>query len=259
LAGELPIPEAELKALVTLKPGDVFSAKSSTNPPRKSATAWATTATPSPTSMPRRKSTRKSARQLHLPGGSGPKGLRPPFQRHRQHPTKDEVVRREMRQMEGGWYAADKINRSRVRVERLGYFKETNIETPPVPGTTDQVDVNVNVTEQPTGNILLGAGFSSSDGLILSGSVSQNNLFGSGNRLAVQINSGSVNTVYSLSFTNPYFTKDGISLGYDLYKRDVDTSSLDSVADYSTSTTGIGLRLGRTDHRNGHGQFRPGL
>ena len=118
------------------------------------------------------------------------------------------------------------------------------METPPVPGTTDQVDVNINVTEQPTGNILLGAGFSSSDGLILSGSISQNNLFGSGNRLSAQINSGSVNKVYSLSFTNPYFTPDGVSLGYDLYRRDVNTSSLDSVADYDTSTTGAGLRLG---------------
>jgi len=158
--------------------------------------------------------------------------------------TKDEVVRREMRQMEGAWYAADKINRSRVRVERLGYFKDINVETPPVPGTTDQVDVNVNVTEQPTGNILLGAGFSSSDGLILSGSISQNNLFGTGNRLSAQINSGSINKVYSLSFTNPYFTPDGVSLGYDLYRRDVNTSSLNTVADYGTSTTGAGLRLG---------------
>jgi outer membrane protein insertion porin family len=78
----------------------------------------------------------------------------------------------------------------------------------------------------------------------LSGSVSQNNLFGSGNRLAVQLNSGNVNKTYSLSFTNPYFTQDGVSVGYDLYRRDVDTSSLSSVADYGTSTTGVGMRVG---------------
>jgi outer membrane protein insertion porin family len=115
-----------------------------------------------------------------------------------------------------------------------------------VPGTTDQVDVNINVEEQSTGNLLLGAGFSSSEGLVLSGSVAQNNLFGTGNRLSLNMNSGSVNTHYGLSFTNPYFTKDGVSLGYDLYKKDVDTSSsrLSAVADYSTATLGAGLRVG---------------
>jgi outer membrane protein insertion porin family len=158
--------------------------------------------------------------------------------------TRDEVLRREIRQMEGGLYDNDKIKRSRVRLERLGYFSDVNVETPPVPGTTDQVDLNVNVTERSTGNLLLGAGFSSTDGLVLSGSVAQNNLFGTGNRLSAQFNSGSVNTVYSLSYTNPYATKDGISLGYDVYRRDVDTSDLDSVSDYKSSTMGAGVRLG---------------
>lgn len=158
--------------------------------------------------------------------------------------TRDEVIRREMRQLEGALYAADKIKRSRERVERLGYFSDVNLETPIVPEATDQVDLNLSVTERPTGNLMLGAGFSSSEGLVLSASVSQNNLFGTGNRLAAQINSGSVNTVYSLSFTNPYYTPDGVSLGYDLYRRDVDTDRLDAVSTFSTSTLGAGLRLG---------------
>lgn len=158
--------------------------------------------------------------------------------------TRDEVIRREMRQLEGGLYAADKIKRSRERVERLGYFSDINLETPIVPEATDQVDLNLSVTERPTGNLMLGAGFSSSEGLVLSASVSQNNLFGTGNRLAAQINSGSVNTVYSLSFTNPYYTPDGVSLGYDFYRRDVDTDRLDAVSTFSTSTLGAGLRLG---------------
>ena len=245
LAGDLPVPEAELKALVTLKPGDVFSREKLNESTKAIGDRLGNDgyAFANVNAAPELDKEKRSAsftflvdpgrkvyvRRVNVTGNTK---------------TKDEVVRREMRQMEGGWYAADKINRSRERVERLGFFKETTVETPPVPGTTDQVDVNVNVTEQPTGNILLGAGFSSSDGLILSGSVSQNNLFGSGNRLAVQINSGSVNKVYSLSFTNPYFTKDGISLGYDIYKKDVDTSSLNAVADYTTSTAGLGLRLG---------------
>jgi outer membrane protein insertion porin family len=158
--------------------------------------------------------------------------------------TRDEVVRREIRQMEGAYYDAEKINRSRDRLNRLGYFNEVNIETPGVAGTTDQVDVNVSVAEKSTGNIMLGAGFSSSEGLVLSGSVSQSNVFGTGNRLMAQINSGSVNTVYSLSYTNPYYTINGVSLGYDLYRRDVDASSLDNVADYKTSTYGAGVRFG---------------
>jgi outer membrane protein insertion porin family len=158
--------------------------------------------------------------------------------------TRDEVVRREIRQMEGAYYDAEKINRSRDRLNRLGYFNEVNIETPAVTGTTDQVDVNVSVTEKSTGNVMLGAGFSSSEGVVLSGSVSQSNVFGTGNRLSAQVNSGSVNTVYSLSYTNPYYTIDGISLGYDVYRRDVDSSSLDDVSEYKTSTYGAGMRFG---------------
>lgn len=244
-AGELPVPESELKNLVSLKVGDFFSRErlneSTKNiGERLGNEGYAFSNVNAAPEIDKEKQTanftflvdpgrKVYVRRINVTGNTR---------------TKDEVVRREMRQMEGAWYAADKINRSRVRVERLGYFKDINVETPPVPGTTDQVDVNVNVTEQPTGNILLGAGFSSSDGLILSGSISQNNLFGTGNRLSAQINSGSINKVYSLSFTNPYFTPDGVSLGYDLYRRDVNTSSLNTVADYGTSTTGAGLRLG---------------
>jgi outer membrane protein insertion porin family len=154
------------------------------------------------------------------------------------------VVRREVRQMEGAYYNAEKINLSRDRLNRLGYFNEVNIETPAVEGTTDQVDVNVSVAEKSTGSVMLGAGFSSSEGLVLSGSVSQSNVFGTGNRLSAQINSGSVNTVYALSYTNPYYTIDGVSLGYDLYRRDVDATSLNNVGAYKTSTYGAGVRFG---------------
>jgi outer membrane protein insertion porin family len=245
LAGELPVPEAELKALVTLKPGEHFSREklneSSKNiGDRLGNDGYAFANVNAAPEIDKEKRTasftflvdpgrKVHVRRVNVTGNTK---------------TKDEVVRREMRQIEGAWYAADKISRSRERVERLGYFKETTLETPPVPGTTDQVDINVNVTEQPTGNILLGAGFSNSDGVVLSGSISQNNLFGSGNRLSLQINSGSVNKVYALSFTNPYFTPDGISVGYDIYKRKVDTSELDSVSDYDTDTMGIGMRFG---------------
>ncbi|MDP2832825.1 MAG: outer membrane protein assembly factor BamA [Pseudomonadota bacterium] len=245
IAGELPVAEDELKALITMKPGDAFSREQLNETTKKIGDrlgneGYAFANVNAAPELDKGKRTvaftflvdpgrKVYVRRINVTGNTR---------------TKDEVVRREMRQLEGGWYAADKLNRSRERVERLGFFKETNVETPSVPGTTDQVDVNVNVTEMPTGSVMLGAGFSSSDGLVLSGSVSQNNLFGTGNRLSAQINSGSVNKTYSLSFTNPYFTQDGISVGYDLYRRDLNTSSLNSVADYSTSTTGLGLRLG---------------
>ena len=158
--------------------------------------------------------------------------------------TRDEVVRREMRQMEASWYDGDKINKSRTRVDRLGYFDEVTVETPAVAGTTDQVDVNVNVKEKPTGSLMLGAGFSSTEKVILSGSIQQQNLFGSGNFVGIGVNSSRVNTVYSLSYTNPYYTVDGVSRGFDLYHRNYDTSTLSSLATYGARSNGGGVRYG---------------
>jgi outer membrane protein insertion porin family len=152
------------------------------------------------------------------------------------------VIRRELRQLEGGWYSTEKLQRSKQRVDKLGYFSEVTVDTVAVAGVPDQVDVNLKVIERPTGNLLFGVGYSTAEGVIFSGSVSQNNLFGSGNALSLQVNTGRVNTVYALSFTRPYFTDDGTGVGVDLYRRDVDASSL-SVSTYSTSTWGLGLRF----------------
>lgn len=158
--------------------------------------------------------------------------------------TRDEVVRREMRQMEGGWYDAAAINRSRNRIDRLGFFDEVNVETPAVPGTTDQVDVNFTVKERPTGNLMLGAGFSSAENIVLSASIAQQNLFGSGNALTLALNTSQSSRTAALSFTNPYYTVDGVSLGWDLYHRTYDADELDSVSPYKTVSTGAGIRLG---------------
>ena len=158
--------------------------------------------------------------------------------------SRDEVVRREMRQMESSWYDGDKINKSRTRVDRLGYFDEVTIETPAVAGTTDQVDVNVNVKERPTGSLMLGVGFSSTEKVTLSGSIQQQNLFGSGNFVGLSVNTSKINTVYSLSYTNPYYTVDGVSRGFDLYHRNYDSSSLASVATYGARSSGGGIRFG---------------
>jgi outer membrane protein insertion porin family len=245
LAGQTLVPEEELKALVSVKPGEVFVRDRLTETTKRIGDrlgndGYAFANVNAVPELEKDKATvsftlyvdpgrRVYVNRVNVAGNTR---------------TRDEVIRREMRQMEGAYYDAEKINRSRDRLNRLGYFNEVNIETPAVAGTTDQVDVNVSVAEKSTGSIMMGAGYSSSEGVVLSGSVSQSNVFGTGNRLSAQVNSGSVNTVYSLSFTNPYFTVDGISLGYDLYRRDVDASSLDNVGDYETSTYGAGVRLG---------------
>lgn len=157
--------------------------------------------------------------------------------------TRDEVIRREMRQFEGAWYSADKINLSRRRIDKLGYFTEVNVETPAVPGTTDQVDVNISLTEKPTGVILLGAGFGSGEGVIVSGSVSQQNIFGSGKHVTAQIGTSKLNTTYALSYTDPYFTVDGVSQGFDVYLREVDAIN-SGLGFYQTKTVGGAVRLG---------------
>lgn len=245
LAGQMLVPEQELKNLIMVKPGEVFSREKLTESSRKISDRLGNEgyAFANVNAVPELD---KEKHQVAFTLFVDP-GRRVYINRVNvagNSKTRDEVVRREVRQMEGGWYNAEKINLSRDRLNRLGFFNEVNVETPAVPGATDQVDVNISVAEKATGNILLGAGFSSSEGLVLSGSVNQSNVFGTGNRLAVQINSGSVNTVYSLSFTNPYYTLDGVSLGYDLYRRDVDATSLDGVGEYESSTTGLGARLG---------------
>ena len=157
--------------------------------------------------------------------------------------TRDDVIRREFRQVESGWYAADKIDRSKVRLNRTQFFSDVNIETPAVPGSTDQVDLKVKVTERNTGSVMFGAGLSSSEGLVGSFNVTQANFLGTGDRVSAQINTGSVNKTYSLSITKPFYTPEGISLSYDIYRRDMNTSSL-NVITYNTSSYGAGIRFG---------------
>jgi outer membrane protein insertion porin family len=160
--------------------------------------------------------------------------------------TSDEVIRREFRQMEGAWFNTAKIKKSKQRVDRLGFFSEINIETPAVAGTSDQVDVNVGVKEKPTGNFSVGAGVNSGQGLVLSAAITQANLFGSGNFLATQMNTSKINTLYSVSYRNPYYTKDGVSRGFNVYKRNVDTinNSYSSISPYRSSTLGLGIKFG---------------
>ena len=243
LAGEVLIPQAEVLKLVNLKAGEVFSRTRLTESTKaisdrlgNDGYAFANVNAVPDLDKDQRKvaftffidpGRRVYVRRVNVAGNTR---------------TRDEVIRREMRQLEGGWYSADGITKSKTRVDRLGYFTEVNVETPAVPGATDQVDLNVSVVEKPTGNIMLGAGFGS-EGVILSGGITQENVFGSGNHLGVQVNTSKINTVYSLSFTQPYWTVDGVSRGFDIYKRVTDPTSL-SLGQYRTSTVGGQVRIG---------------
>lgn len=159
--------------------------------------------------------------------------------------TDDEVLRREMRQMEGGWASTYLIDQSKVRLERLGFFKEVDVETIPVPGTDDLIDVNYTVEEQPSGSVTASLGFAQGTGLILGGSISQNNFFGTGNRVSFSANRSSYQTSLSFGFLDPYFTTDGVSLGYNAFYRTTDYEELDvDIARYAVDSYGAGFNIG---------------
>jgi outer membrane protein insertion porin family len=244
LAGQLLLPEDELTKLVLVRPGEVFSREKMTETTKaiserlgNEGYAFANVNAAPELDKDKRQvaftvfidpGRRVYVRRINVSGNTR---------------TRDEVIRREMRQSESGWYDGEKINKSRTRVDRLGYFDEVTVETPPVAGTTDQVDMEVKVKEKPTGNIMLGAGFSSAEKFTLSGAVQQQNLFGSGKHVGVQISTSKSNKVYSLSHTDPYFTVDGVSQGFDVYTRKTDTSSL-AVGSFGSDSMGGGVRWG---------------
>jgi len=157
--------------------------------------------------------------------------------------TRDEVIRREFRQLEAAWYDSDKIRLSRDRVDRLGFFTQVNVETVEVPGAPDQVDLLFTVAEKPTGSISLGAGFSSAEKVTLSFGIRQENAFGSGNYLAVEVNTSKYNRNLVLSTTDPYFTRNGISRTVDVFQRTT-RPYLGDVNAYSLINSGAGLRFG---------------
>ncbi|MGB7816809.1 MAG: outer membrane protein assembly factor BamA [Methylotenera sp.] len=244
LAGELQVPEEELTPLIAIQKGDIFNRQKVTETSkaigdRLGNEGYAFSNVNAIPDINKENHTaaftffvdpgkRVYVRRINLTGNTR---------------TRDAVLRREMRQLESAWYAGDKINRSKERLDRLQYFETVDIETPAVAGTTDQVDLNINVVEKSTGSIQFGAGLSSNEGVVLGVTVNQQNFLGTGNQVSAQVNTGKVNTTYSLSFTDPYFTPDGISRGFDVYRRDVDTSSL-NIGTYNSKSYGAGVRFG---------------
>ena len=156
--------------------------------------------------------------------------------------TQDHVLRREMRQFEGAWTSDNAIEAGKVRLERLGYFKEVNVETIPVPGTDDQIDISYSVEEETTGSIGGNIGYSDF-GLMLGFNLQEQNFLGSGNTVGIGINKNVYSEMYNISYMNPYATRDGVSLGYNLYFRETDYGEF-NVANYLTNSSGFGAQFG---------------
>ncbi len=157
--------------------------------------------------------------------------------------TQDTVLRREMRQLEGGWASTAMIEGSKIRLQRLGFFKEVNVETPSVPGTEDQIDVNYTVVEQPSGSISATVGFAEHTGLILGLGYRESNVFGTGNSINVSINRSDFQEAFSVSFFDPYYTVDGVSRGYSLFLRQNDFEKR-NIASFSTDSYGASINFG---------------
>ena len=244
LAGNLMGLDSEINNLVEIKPGEVFSAAKANNSAKAITDylgdlGYAFANVNSNPQLDRAKheadvtfyvdpSRRVYVRRIQIGGNTR---------------TRDEVVRREMRQQEAAWYDAGDIKVSRDRVDRLGYFNEVNVKTDPVPGSPDQVDVNVDVKEKPTGIINLGVGYGSSEKAILSAGISEDNVFGSGTNLTLQLNTSKTNRAVVLSHTDPYFTKDGISRTTSAYYRVTEPWD-NNDGDYRVKAMGLGMNFG---------------
>lgn len=244
LAGRLVVPEAELRQFITIKPGDVFSRREVTEITKKMSDRLANDgfAFANVNAIPEvNKEKGEVAFTFFVDPGKRVYVRRVNFSGNTA--TRDAVLRREVRQFEGAMYAADKIQRSRVRLQRLGFFEDVNIQTPAVAGTPDQVDVNVKVKERPTGNLLVGVGFSDSDGFLVNASIVQRNLFGSGKELSVSFDNTRSTTNFNVRYVNPYWTEDGVSRGFNVFSSKYDAAAAGTAA-YNTSTNGVGIFFG---------------
>ena len=238
LAGEIPVDQAPFKKLITVKENQIFSRRLVTETEEALTRSLGVhgfafarvTAVPEPAGAKGRVNitfliepkNRTSVRRINFSGNTR---------------TQDEVLRREMRQMEGGVSNSEQIEQSTVRLNRLGFFREVNVERTPVPGSDDLVDLNYSVEELPSGTVTASIGFSQSVGLILGGSLSQDNFMGSGNRVDLTLNRSDTRQQYNFAFNNPYYTIDGVSRGFNLYYSASNFDSSD-ITNYSVDTFG---------------------
>ncbi len=244
LAGNLVLPKAQVEKLISINPGDIFSRKKITATTkaisdRLGDEGYAFANVNAVPEVSKKKQTvaltffvdpgrRVYVRRINITGNTT---------------TRDEVIRREMRQMEAGMMSTRKVARSRTRLQRLGYFSNVSVNTPVVPGTNDQVDLNYHVSERATGSLQAGVGYSGSQGLLLNFSVTQNNFLGTGKRVGININNSQVTQVYSFNYTNPYYTLNGISRGFQIYSRKVNASQA-NLTYYTTNSYGASVNYG---------------
>ena len=244
LSGNLVVPPDELIKLMKVGPGEVFSRKNATETSKAMSDRLGDDgyAFANVNMVPEINEVNKTVnmtffvdpakrvyvRRINMKGNSK---------------TRDEVLRREMRQVEGSWASSSKIERSKTRLERLGYFEEVNVETPPVAGTTDEIDVNYTVTEKPSGNLMAGIGYSQVQGIVLNANISQDNVFGSGKRVNLAFNNSNYLTSYQFGFNNPYFTTDGVSQGYNLGYTKRNAGQI-NISNYNTEVLNAGINFG---------------
>ncbi len=251
LLGELILPEATLRQLVYVKPGDVFNraAIEASTKSIKALLANIGYAYAKVTPIPKLdKDKRTVDLTLYIEPGQRVYVRRVIFSGNTR--TEDTVLRREMRQLEGSWYSQAAIDRSKIRLQRLGYFKKVDIDKKLVPGTQDQVDVDVKVEEQSAGSLQFGVGYSQYSGMILNASVSQNNLFGTGDSFSISGSRSSYSTSFSLGYYNPYLTDNGIGIGYNATFTKTNYGNT-TFANYATSnrsfSTYLGIPVSETD------------
>ncbi len=246
LTGELKVPEEEVQALLLSKEGQIFSRKVMTTTSelitRRLGNEGYTFASVNGVPEPHDEDNTVTLTYVVDPGKRAYVN-RVNFRGNTK--TRDEVLRREMRQMEGGWASTYLIDQSKVRLERLGHFKEVTVETPAVPGTDDQIDVNISVEEQPSGSISASIGYAQNAGMILGGSISQNNFMGTGNHVTIGLTRSEYQSQYNFSFVDPYWTVDGVSLGYNAFYRATNYDKLNyDVSSYAVDSAGAGVTMG---------------
>ena len=236
VTGDTVLPQADIERLVIPKAGDIFSralleytSDAITNTLSNVGYAFAKV---NPIPTPNRED-RTVAVNLQVVPGPRVSVRRILYKGNSR--TSDEVLRREMRQFENTWYSQAAIDRSKIRLQRLGYFESVDVETPAVPGSNDQVDVVYNVKETTSGSFVFGLGFSQAFGVTTSVQLSQNNFLGGGNRVAVEASRSTFQQRYAFSYTNPFFTDDGVSLGYNLSWRELDYSDFNTAQFNSTN------------------------
>ncbi|WP_404824859.1 outer membrane protein assembly factor BamA [Polynucleobacter paneuropaeus] len=245
LAGELLGKEAELMQLVQLKAGDTFSSAKLTESTKAIADLLGSYGYAFATINPQPDIHREQSEvDLTLVVDPGRRVYVRKVNISGNAKTRDVVIRREMRQFESSWFDGDKIELSKKRLGRLGYFTENNVTTQDVPGSPDQVDVNVDVKEKPTGAVSLGAGYSSTEKVILTAGINQDNAFGSGQSIGLNASLGKVNQSIALSNYDPYFTEDGISRFTDIYYRTSKPLYYIGDPDYQIRSVGTDLKFG---------------